>query len=131
MHFPPGSNARCAVLVQVPMKQLATTPEPGRGSRAPRYGRAAEGLIRNVVQKFSQICSVRRQRQEGRLATGNFTFIAPSISRLASTLLETAVADYEANKAGAQRISFTSPRAEKGVRSAMSRWCVASPNKRR
>ncbi len=116
MHFRPGVHARCAVLVQVPMKQLATTTEAA-GVRA-HLGMVAllKDAAGSVVQKFSQDLplSVTNDKKAG-LASGNFTFNRAFDLAPGKYTLETAVADYEANKAGAQRISFTVPSPEKGV----------------
>jgi hypothetical protein len=113
VHFRPG---RGAVLVQVPMKQLATAQEQN-GVRA-HLGMVA--LVKDtqgtVVQKFSQDLplNVANDKKAG-LATGNFTFNKAFDIGPGSYTLETAVADYEGNKAGAQRVSFVVPAPEKGV----------------
>jgi VWFA-related protein len=113
MHF---HSSRCAILVQVPMKQLSTVAEAA-GVRA-HLGMVAllKDAQGNVKQKFSQDLplNVTNDKKAG-LATGNFTFNRAFDLPPGTYTLETAVADYEANKAGAQRVSFIVPPIEKGV----------------
>jgi VWFA-related protein len=119
MHFRAGKDSvRCAVLVQVPMKQLTTAPEQNGASIKAHLGMVA--LLRDtqdtVVKKFSQDLplQVTNDKKAG-LATGNFTFNRAFDLPPGRYTLETAVADYEGNKAGVQRVSFVVPPAEKGV----------------
>lgn len=119
MHFRAGRDtSRCAVLVQVPMKQLATAPEQNGASIRAHLGMVAllKDMQGTVVKKFSQDLplQVTNDKKAG-LATGNFTFNRAFDVPPGSYTLETAVADYEGNKAGAQRVSFVVPAPEKGV----------------
>jgi hypothetical protein len=112
------STTRCAVVVQVPMKQLTIAAEQNGTSVRGHLGMVA--LVKDtqgtVVKKFSQDLplQVANDKKAG-LASGNFTFNRPFDLAPGSYTLETAVADYEGNKAGAQRVAFNVPAAEKGV----------------
>jgi hypothetical protein len=119
MHFKPGIlNSRCAVLVQVPMKQLTTSPDAAGTSIRAHLGMVAllKDAQGNVKQKFSQDLplNVANDKKAG-LATGNFTFNRAFDLAPGSYTLETAVADYEGNKAGAQHAAFVVPAPDKGV----------------
>ncbi len=116
MHFRPGPNSRCAVLVQVPLKQLTTTPDAAGVKAHLGMVSLLKDTTGTVVQKFSQDLplTVANDKKAG-LSSGNFTFNRAFDLAPGSYTLETAVADYEGNKAGAQRMSFNVPAPEKGV----------------
>lgn len=116
MHFRPGPNSRCAVLIQVPLKQLTTTPDAAGVKAHLGMVSLLKDTSGTVVQKFSQDLplNVANDKKAG-LASGNFTFNRAFDLAPGSYTLETAVADYEGNKAGAQRMSFNVPAPQKGV----------------
>ena len=116
MHFHPGASSRCAVLVQVPLKQLTTTPDAAGVKAHLGMVSLLKDTTGTVVQKFSQDLplTVANDKKAG-LSSGNFTFNRAFDLAPGSYTLETAVADYEGNKAGAQRMSFNVPAPQKGV----------------
>jgi VWFA-related protein len=119
LKFQPGAaDSRCTVIAQVPMRQLTTTSDPAGSSVKAHLGLVA--LIRNaqgtVVQKFSQDLplQVANDKKEA-LAAGEFTFNRALNLAPGEYTLDTAVADYEGNKAGAKKVAFTIPAPAKGV----------------